>query len=112
MVRPLAHARSYGEKRGYAFFKTALTVDRRDVYLLGAYCDFLLDQGRAEEVQTLLKHATQYDGLLLRLALAEQQLQAPTHEKYVQELKARFAANRLRGEAQHLRDESRFTLLL
>lgn len=94
------------------FFKTALTVDRRDVYLLGAYCDFLLDQGRAEEVQTLLKHATQYDGLLLRLALAEQQLQAPTHEKYVQELKARFAANRLRGEAQHLRDESRFTLLL
>ncbi len=94
------------------FFKTALTVDRRDVYLLGAYCDFLLDQGRAEEVQTLLKHATQYDGLLLRLALAEQQLQAPTHEKYVQELNARFAANRLRGEAQHLRDESRFTLLL
>jgi len=94
------------------FFKTALTVDRRDVYLLGAYCDFLLDQGRAEDVQTLLKHATQHDGLLLRLALAEQQLQAPTHEKYVQELKARFAANRLRGEAQHLRDESRFTLLL
>ena len=94
------------------YFRTALAVDRRDVYLLGAYCDFLLDQGRAEEVQALLKPMTQYDGLLLRLALAEQQLQTPVHEKYVEELKARFAANRLRGEAQHLRDESRFTLLL
>lgn len=94
------------------YFQTALAIDRRDVYLLGAYCDFLLDQGRAEEVRTLLKDATQHDGLLLRLALAEQQLQAPAHEKHVAELKARFAANRLRGEAQHLREESRFTLFL
>ncbi len=102
--------RRYTEAENY--FQTALSVDRRDTYLLGAYSDFLLDQDRPEDVQSLLRQANQSDGLLLRLALAAQQLNTPKLESYIVTLKDRFAANRLRGEAQHIREEARFTLHL
>ena len=58
-------------------FQQALSFGLRDTYLLGAYCDFLLDQNRPAEVQALLQDDIRPDGLLLRLALAEQQLNAP-----------------------------------
>lgn len=93
-------------------FLQALHINRQDTYLLGAYSDFLLDQGRPKDVQILLQKAVQSDGLLLRIALAEQQLNAPTLKQHVAILKARFAENNLRGESQHLREEARFTLHL
>lgn len=93
-------------------FQDALSVNPRDTYLLGAYSDFLLDQGRPAEVQSLLDGTFKTDGLLLRIALAEQQLDTPTFAQHVNTLKARFTENRLRGEARHLRDEARFTLYL
>jgi tetratricopeptide (TPR) repeat protein len=95
-----------------AHFKEALSLGLRDTYLLGAFADFLLDEGRAKEVEALLKTDTQPDGLLLRLALAERQLASPQLPSHVQNLSARFAANRMRGERLHLRDEARFTLYL
>ena len=55
-------------------FKQALALGRRDPYLLGAYADLLLDQGRAREAAELLKNENRADGLLLRLALAESML--------------------------------------
>ena len=94
------------------YFLEALAIDQEDTYLLGAYSDFLLDQDRPGEVQTLLENTPRSDGLLLRLALAEQQLNAPTLEGHIATLKARFAANRLRGESPHLREEARFRLHL
>lgn len=100
----------YAEAEQY--FKAALAVNRQDSYLLGAYSDFLLDQKRPEDVQNILQQSGQSDGLLLRLALAAQQLKAPERDTYIRTLKARFAANRLRGEASHLREEARFTLHL
>ncbi len=93
-------------------FLQALHIDRQDTYLLGAYSDFLLDQNRPKDVQILLQKSIQSDGLLLRIALAEQQLNAPTLKQHVAILKARFAENNLRGESQHLREEARFTLHL
>ncbi|GJL54886.1 MAG: hypothetical protein NPIRA02_20180 [Nitrospirales bacterium] len=94
------------------YFQEALTIEREDTYLLGAYSDFLLDQGRPKDVHVLLKNQTLPDGLLLRLTLAEHQLNSSTRDKHVETLKARFAENRLRGEARHLREEARFTLHL
>ncbi|MGB0911316.1 MAG: tetratricopeptide repeat protein [Nitrospirales bacterium] len=93
-------------------FLEALNIDEKDNYLLGAYSDFLLEHRRATEVQALLEGTVKSDGLLLRLALAEQQLNTSKLEKHVSLLKARFAENELRGEARHLREEARFSLHL
>jgi tetratricopeptide (TPR) repeat protein len=58
-------------------FHAALGLGRRDVYLLGAYADFLLQRNRAAEVIDLLRSETRVDPLLLRLALAEKRMNAP-----------------------------------
>lgn len=93
-------------------FQQALSLGLRNTYLLGAYCDFLLDQGRPAEVQALLQGDIRADGLLLRLALAEQQLNAPQLQQHVESLRTRFSENRLRGGTRHLRLEARFALHL
>ena len=94
------------------YFQLALSIDQDDSYLLGAYSDFLLDRGRPAEVHTLLQKKVRSDGLLLRLALAEQTLKASTVSQHIDILRVRFSENRLRGEARHLREEARFTLHL
>jgi tetratricopeptide (TPR) repeat protein len=92
-------------------FKQALALGP-DSYLLGAYTDFLLRQGRPQEVVTLLKDQTYIDNLLLRLTLAEQALKAPTLANHVSVLGDRFAASRQRGDTVHLREEAIYTLRL
>lgn len=92
------------------YFRDALSLVPRDSYLLGAYADFLLDRGRPEEVRDLLENEKRVDGLLLRLALANDQIAEASDE--VGELKVRFDAGRRRGNALHLREEARFQLWL
>ena len=93
-------------------FAEAFKVGIKDQYLLGAYADFLLDQRRYQDVISLLRSETRADGLLLRLALAEQTLKLPTFQNHTDELAARFAAGRDRGTTVHVREEARFTLTL
>lgn len=93
-------------------FLAALTLRPHDPYLLAAYADLLLDQKRHTAVTVLLRDQTRIDGLLLRLTLAEQALRSPAAAEHIEVLKARFAASRLRGDALHLGDESRFHLHL
>lgn len=93
-------------------FQDALALDRRDVYLLGAWADFLLDRGRAEEVVALLAEERRADALLLRLALAEARVDSPDLEAHVAILRARFAEARRRGDGLHLGAEARFRLHL
>lgn len=93
-------------------FSEAFKVDIKDQYLLGAYADFLLDQGRYRDVISLLQSETRADGLFLRLALAEQALGLPAFQNHTAELAARFAAGRERGTTVHVREEARFTLAL
>jgi len=95
-------------------FKNALALGQRDPYLLGAYADLLLDQGRALEAADLLKNETRADGLLLRLALAESRLipRPAIHAAHVADLGSRFEAGHLRGDFVHQREEARFTLHL
>ena len=94
------------------YFKEALALASNDAYLLGAYADFLLDQDQANETRDLLKEHTRIDGLLLRLALAEQRLAMPGLAERIASLEARFAASRMRGESLHQGEEARFTLRL
>lgn len=105
------------ERRGDALsaeqhYQAALATAGRNGYLLATYADFLLDQRRFAEVVTLLNNETRHDGLLLRLTLAEQALQLAETATHIQQLTARFAASRLRGDTTHQGDEARFYLKL
>lgn len=93
-------------------FRDGLALGQRDVYLLGAYADFLLDRGRASEVVALLAGESRADALLLRLALAEVKVGAPEAAAHVETLRARFSEARRRGDGLHLGSESRFRLHL
>jgi tetratricopeptide (TPR) repeat protein len=93
-------------------FRDALALHRRDVYLLGAYADFLLDRNRPQEVVALLKDETRVDPLLLRLAMAEQRLGLPEATTHIADLAQRFDTARRRGDTIHQREEARFQLTL
>jgi Flp pilus assembly protein TadD len=95
-------------------FKKAMSLGQRDPYLLGAYADLLLDQGRAKEAAELLKNENRADGLLLRLTLAESEIvpRPATCNAHIAALKARFEAGHLRGDFVHQREEARFELRL
>ncbi len=93
-------------------FEQARALEMRNGYLRDAYADYLLDRGRAAEVRELLAGETRADGPLLRIALAEQRLNAPELANRIATLRARFTASRLRGDSIHLREEARFTLHL
>jgi len=93
-------------------FQRALALDPHDSYLLGAYCDFLLDQKRPSRVEALLADQTRIDALLLRRALAlQQQGKTAPLAADVAELDARFNAAMLRGDTVHQREQARFELL-
>ena len=93
-------------------FRSALDLEVRDQFLLAAWADFLLDQGRPAEVVELLRGWVRSDVLLLRLTLAEKVLDAPAAKEHIQALKARFDAAALRGDKLHLQEEARFNLHL
>jgi predicted Zn-dependent protease len=95
-------------------FRSALALDPRDPYLIAAYCDFLLDRGRAREVPPLVANQTRNDNLLLRLALAEGQLPDATSAfaRHRRELADRFDAARRRGDSLHKREEARYLLMI
>jgi Tfp pilus assembly protein PilF len=95
-----------------ARFRRALAFDARDSYLLGAYADFLLEQGRAPEVIALLREHTRIDGLLLRHALALRQVASggDALRSADAELKARFEAAMRRGDTVHQREQARYEL--
>ncbi len=95
-----------------AHFREARALDARDAYLMAAYADFLLDQGRANEVLPILAGNTKNDSLLLRLVIAEKALPASRSEfiAHRQDLADRFAAAKQRGDTLHLREEARFRL--
>lgn len=94
-----------------ARYKRALAMAPRDSYLLGAYADFLLEQNRPREVLRMLDNQTRIDALLLRRALALQQMGSSVTAD-VKELAARFDAATQRGDTVHQREQARFELKL
>ncbi|MFL6671756.1 MAG: tetratricopeptide repeat protein [Massilia sp.] len=97
-----------------ARFRMALGVAPRDAYLLGAYADFLLDQGRPREAVQLVQRHTRVDALLLRYALALRRLpgQRDAAQAASAELAARFDAGLQRGDRVHQREQARYALHL
>ena len=91
-------------------FDEALKLGVTDNFLLAAYADFLLEQGRPKEVVALLRDWVRSDTLLLRLAIAERRLALPGAPPHAQALADRFAAAALRGERLHMGEEARFLL--
>ncbi len=93
-------------------FDAALALGVRDIYLLSAYSDFLLDLDRPQEVRRLLAEETRSDTLLLRLSLAESRLGASELKQHVSMLDDRFSETQRRGDQLHQGAESRFRLEL
>lgn len=93
------------------YFVTALRMAPHDTCVLGAYADFLLDEGRGAEVPALLHEWEDVDALLLRQALALRwQGDAAALAPVRAQLQARFAAAARHGDNVHLREQARFTL--
>jgi len=99
-------------KQAEEHFRAAYFEPINDQFLLAAYADFLLDQGRPDEVIPLLVDWVKSDILLLRLALAEQALKAPKAREHIEALRSRFDAAALRGDKLHQQEEARFNLYL
>lgn len=91
-------------------FAEAAGLNHPNIYLLGAYADFLLDQHQPQKVVFLLHDKNRVDALFLRIVLAKQQLADNDLVQATNELEARFAASRMRGENLHQGDEARLTL--
>ena len=108
LLGEIAHRR--GDPAAERHFRAALAADPRDLYTLGAYGDWLLDNGRAADVVPLVGNDMRVDALLLRLALAQKALQRPEADASLATLRARFAASRARGDVVHRREEARFQL--
>ena len=110
LIRLAEMAQRLGRPDTEAHFKQALALDISDTFLLAAYADYLLDQGRAREVVALLKDKTRSDTLLLRLVFAEHALKLPNAKASAATLAARFHAAQLRGDTVHQQEEARFAL--
>lgn len=93
-------------------YREALSSGRDDGYLLAAWSDFLLDNGRPAEVVGQLADWESSDTLLLRLAEASALLQSPDATRLAQTLADRFAAARQRGDTTHRAEEARYALHL
>jgi len=81
-------------------------------YVLTAYADFLLQQGRPQEVLRLLAEQTQTDAVLLRLCIAAKRVQDVRATDWGQEMQQRLAASSSRpdGAQVHAREQARFAL--
>lgn len=97
----------------------AEAAGENDVYLKAAHADFLLDQQRAPEVKATLAKETDFDPLLLRLALAEQQLAQAGDvaaknavARHLKDLQTRFALTASRGDPAHWREQTMTALYL
>jgi len=105
-------AQRQGDPAAETHFRAALAADPRDLYTLGVFGDWLLDQLRPVDVVPLVQNDPRVDALLLRLALAQKAARRPEAESSVTTLRARFDASRARGDTVHRREEARFQLQL
>jgi len=92
------------------WFQQDLALAPEDFYVRGALADLLLDQQRAAETLQLLAGYESFETLLLRIAIAQRQLHDPALARSQSRLEAAFAAENLRGEAVHRREQARFLL--
>lgn len=95
-----------------AHFRDTIALDADDSYARAAAADLALDRGRPEAALELVRGREINDTLLLRIAIAERRARIPAAKAHIEQLAARFAASKLRGDVVHRREESRFQLEL
>ena len=113
-------AERLGAADAESYFREALRLDSAatpDPYLLNAYADFLLEEGRPADARNLLSAHADGNDALLRLTIAERQLVSegdrdlqPTFERHRQTLAQTFAASQRRGDRPHRREWARYLL--
>jgi tetratricopeptide (TPR) repeat protein len=92
------------------WFAQTLRLAPGDTYTRAAYADLLLSERRAAETLTLLKDYESMEPLLLRIAIAQQQLGAPNAVRSRAQLAEAFRVEQQRGESVHRREQARFLL--
>ena len=92
------------------WFREALQLAPEDVYTRAAYADLLLRTGDAESTLRLLEGYESAEPMLLRIAIAQQDLNDPhaSHSRAL--LASAFSVEEQRGEAVHRREQARFLL--
>jgi predicted Zn-dependent protease len=92
-------------------FKTALRLDP-DPYTVLDYADLLIEQKRPAEALAVLKDQVRSDPVLLRLAIAGKQANAPSAAADVAEMRERIALANERPDAKifHGREQAMFAL--
>jgi Tfp pilus assembly protein PilF len=93
-------------------YRASLMLDPTDTYTRATYADYLIDAQRYDDVLTLIPATTPVDVLLLRRAVAAKLVAAPDATQTANTLSRRFDAASARGDHLHLREESRFALLI
>ncbi|HWW19715.1 MAG TPA: tetratricopeptide repeat protein [Steroidobacteraceae bacterium] len=92
------------------WFAQALRLAPGDAYTRAAYADLLLSERRAAETLALLKDYESMEPLLLRIAIAQQQLGDPDAARSRAQLAEAFSVEQQRGESVHRREQARFLL--
>jgi tetratricopeptide (TPR) repeat protein len=92
------------------WFQRDLNLVPTDFYVRAAYADLLLQQHRPADVLMLLKGQESFEPLLLRIAIAQKELDDPALAQSSARLRTAFAAELQRGEAVHRREQARFLL--
>lgn len=106
-------AASFGEDAAAERHLRAALAVTGDPYLAVALADLLLAKGRPAEVLALATEPEATgDGLLLRVAIAQQRLGAPQASATVAHLRERLAATSARGDFTHQREQGLFELEL
>ncbi len=103
-------ARQLGDDReAERLLRQALTLSPGDPYTLVVLADLLLDAGRADEVDALLRDETA-ETLVLRRAIALHRLGRPEATALAVRLRAEIDASLARGDDTHLRERARYFL--
>jgi hypothetical protein len=91
-------------------FQAALALDPSDRHTRGLLADLWLERDRPLAVRELLREQGDDDGTLLRRALTELALDPARGNALAEQLEARFAEARLRGDFAHQREAGRLAL--
>jgi tetratricopeptide (TPR) repeat protein len=92
------------------WFQRDLNLVPTDFYVRAAYADLLLRLRRPADVLALLKGQESFEPLLLRIAIAQKELDDPGLAQSSARLRTAFTAELQRGESVHRREQARFLL--
>ncbi len=98
------------DEQAERWFREGLQVAPEDLYMRSACADLLLRHGHATQTLQLLNGYESMEPMLLRLAIAHEELRDGAGSPADRQLSAAFTVEERRGEAVHRREQARFFL--